>query len=406
MRKTRQFSKYIAASLLVFMAALLSSCDGVIFDTIRDEVELTDAQVSGDVYSLARHTAADSREYLFVTLGKIFKKDVNEATTSGNGTDLHEEAKDHSTSDVGNWTQLEKPGKIAVTISSNYNSSSSKSELYLLSLNWESVDSDGENEPINWTLYWSEDDGKTWTVCTYDSGDNVVVTSSSYSQKNSVFGTNSVQKEHRAAFANLKGTVYRLNGGVATEITSDESTYVGLESGLSITSGSRSVSTFDGATFYFTTSYAMTSNETYSSNATIIYYASGSSVYYRKASDTDWSSAVSVSGISSINSIAYVSGRLVAGTSSGLDNAVLGTTEDNLDIPTGDSGTISANATSTLSSYYEIKTVLAIDPSKTDTTTDLYASTDFDGTSSSTSATFQNVGLWAYYPERGKWNRE
>lgn len=403
MRKTRQFSKYIAVSLLVFIAALLSSCDGVIFDTIRDEVELTDAQVSGDVYSLARHTAADSREYLFVTLGKIFKKDVNEATTSGNGTDLDEEAKGYSTSDVGNWTQIEKPGKIAVTISSSYNSASSKSELYLLSLNWESVDSDGENEPIDWTLYWSENDGETWTVCTYESGDNVVVSASSYSQKSSVFGTNSVQKEHRAAFANLKGTVYRLNGGVATEISSDTASYIydsDSESNL------RSVSTFDGATFYFTTSYAMTSNETYSSDATILYYASGSSVYYRKASDTDWSSAVSVSGISSINSIAYVSGRLVAGTSSGLDNAVLGTTGDNLDIPTGDSGTISANATSTLSSYYEIKTVLAIDPSKTDTATDLYASTDFDGTSSSTSATFQNVGLWAYYPERGKWNRE
>lgn len=404
MIKIRQYLKYTAVALLFPLAAFFASCDGVIFDTIRDEVKLTDAQISGDVYSLARHTSTDNREYLFVSLGKIYKKDVHEATTSGNGTDLDEELKGYTTSSVGNWVQVEKPGLTATTISSNYNTSSAENELYLLSLKWESVDSDGENEPIDRTLYWSNDDGKTWAVCTYaDSGDNVVVSVTNYNQKSSVFGTNSVKKEHRAAFANLKGTVYRLNGGTATDISSDTSSYIYSAKDLSELIGA---ATFDGTVFYFTKNYAMTSNENYNDDATILYYATGSTVSYRKSGDADWSSEMSVSGISSINSIAYVKGRLLAGTSSGLDNVVLGTEGDALDIPTGSSGTISANATSTLSSYYEVKTVLAIDPSKTDTTTDLYGSTDFDGTSSSTSATFPNVGLWAYYVERGKWNRE
>ena len=45
-------------------------------------------------------------------------------------------------------------------------------------------------------------------------------------------------------------------------------------------------------------------------------------------------------------------------------------------------------------------------PSKTEEEASLYATITFRGTGTSSSASFNNVGLWSYYSSRGNWNRE
>lgn len=391
------------STLLVLTLALLSSCSGVIFDTIREEVKLSDAQISGDVQALTRHAMADDREFLFAALGKIWKKDIDTATTSGEGTDTN------STTYTGNWVQSTKPANLITGITSSYNSVTAKSELYVMTLDWKSVDDDGENKPKSWTIYYSDDDGETWKKATYakdgtevtEDGTEVTESSTSYSQKFCVFGTNTPQKAHRAAFANLDGTIYRLTDGKATKITADATyNFTSLTDTTSdIYKTAVSVVTFDGASFYFSSNSAMTSNESRTANATHIYAASGSTIYYRAQADSSWTSKKLLSD--SIYSMASTTRGLLCGTEDGLQMI-----ETNESSEPEKAGSVAANASSTLSSYYEVRNVLAIDPSKSDTATDIYASTDFNGTSSSTSATFQNVGLWAYYPGRNKWNRE
>lgn len=50
---------------LIASMAVFTSCNDVIFDTIREEVELSDAQLTGTVHSLVRVTdASTSKEYL------------------------------------------------------------------------------------------------------------------------------------------------------------------------------------------------------------------------------------------------------------------------------------------------------------------------------------------------------
>ena len=64
------------------------------------------------------------------------------------------------------------------------------------------------------------------------------------------------------------------------------------------------------------------------------------------------------------------------------------------------------NAASALSSYYEVPALLVVNPSQSESGTAIFAAAEFSGSSSSTSATLDNVGLWGYYPSADEWNRE
>lgn len=384
--------KLLTVFFAVFSAAIFSSCNDVIFDTIREEVKLSDAQISGDIYALVRHTAADGDEYLYASLGTIWKKNINSAatgtpTTQGPYSD--------------NWVKSPSPSNLLTSLISN-----SAGELYALSLKWETFDDDGENEPVDWTLYWSDDDGATWKTAAYDDsseGTDVVISAGSYNQTTCVFGTNTPKKANRAAFANFNGNIYSLAGGKAVKIYSSDVTPAAQY--VDISENSKNVVTFDGSTFYFVSTFAATTNETYTNDATVVYKASGNRIYYKTTNDGAAfdSTYVDVSDIGTTRSIAYAADCLLTGTTSGLEIVNI---DETTKVPLNSTGSSLANTSSTLSSYYEIWKVLVVDPSLKAAEGDLYGTTDFDGSSSSTSATFQNVGLWAYYPGRAKWNRE
>lgn len=63
------------------------------------------------------------------------------------------------------------------------------------------------------------------------------------------------------------------------------------------------------------------------------------------------------------------------------------------------------NTDSTLSEDYRIPMLFALTPgAESDIDTDIYAALTYNGTSGSTKV--NHICLWAYYTERGKWNRE
>lgn len=386
----KKLSKSIISVFIFSAISVFTSCNGVVFDTIREEVKLSDAQIQGTVHSLIRVTdSSDSKEYLYLSANPVvWKKNVDEAVKNG-GTD----STDYTNSEHGHWSTTSRPGNNYVRLAANHNG-----EIYSLSSIVKEVTDDGEMEEISRELKYldTSDKDAVWQTVTFD--DESIT--SEISSASSIFCTNTPKNKNRYAFVRIDGKIYKLEGGKATLIEeSSEYNFTSGDNSTSIYSSARGVSTFDGSTFYFTETAAITSNESYNSDATMIYYASGTTVYYRADGDSGWTSVSCDS--SDIRSIAVTKDKLLLGTTSGLDNTAL-----NEGKPTGSATTISANATSTLSSSYTVPILLTIDPTKSDTATDIYAASNFEGNPSSTSATRKNASLWSYYPARSKWNRE
>lgn len=392
----KKLSKSIISVFIFSAISVFTSCNGVVFDTIREEVKLSDAQIQGTVHSLIRVTnSSDSKEYLYLSANPVvWKKNVDKAVKNG-GTYVADEtdSTDYTTSEHGHWSTTSRPGNNYVRLAANHNG-----EIYSLSSIVKEVTDDGEMEPISKELKYldTSDKDALWQTVTFD--DESIT--SEISLASSIFCTNTPKNENRYAFVRIDEKIYKLEGGKATLIEeSSEYNFTSGDNSTSIYSKARGVSTFDGSTFYFTETAAITSNESYKSDATMIYYASGTTVYYRADGDSEWTSVSCDS--SDIRSIAVTKDKLLLGTTSGLDNTAL-----NEGKPTGSATTISANATSTLSSSYTVPILLTIDPTKSDTATDIYAASNFEGNPSSTSATRKNASLWSYYPARSKWNRE
>lgn len=386
----KKLSKSIISVFIFSAISVFTSCNGVVFDTIREEVKLSDAQIQGTVHSLIRVTdSSDSKEYLYLSANPVvWKKDIDNAVKNG-GTD----STDYTTSEHGHWSTTSRPGNNYVRLAANHNG-----EIYSLSSIVKEVTDDGEMKEISRELKYldTSDKDAVWQTVTFD--DESIT--SEISSDSSIFCTNTPKYKNRYAFVRIDGKIYKLEGGKATLIEeSSEYNFTSGDNSTSIYSKAGGVSTFDGNTFYFTETAAITSNESYNSDATMIYYASGTTVYYRAAGDSGWTSVSCDS--SNIRSIAVTKDKLLLGTTSGLDNTAL-----NEGKPTGSATTISANATSTLSSSYTVPILLTIDPTKSDTATDIYAASNFEGNPSSTSATRKNASLWSYYPARSKWNRE
>ena len=384
----KKYLNSITKIAVLACAALFCSCSGVIFDTIRTEVKLTDAQVSGDVFCITRHSGHDGNEYLYTSLGTIKRKDV---TKNSSDTGLY----------GGQWKSVNKPSGLITGIIS-----ASDSYLYLTSLRIETVEDDGENEPKSYSIYYSDDDGETWNSVKLSDGDTEIATLPYSGSIVKVFGTNSPKAANRAAFLNYAGLTYKLEAGVAKSISAD-STYVNLGT------SSQSVALLDGV-YYFSDNYSMTSNETSDTDATCIYTGKSDSIKYLYTgtydADADEYGWISVDpDLGTIYSLSYAQDKILVGTSEGIKNIILNdTTDASLPKyePSNSTGTFSSNAASALSSYYQVWQALVLDPSLELEKSDLYASMDFEDSSSNTSATFQNVGMWAFYPGRASWNRE
>ena len=75
-------------------------------------------------------------------------------------------------------------------------------------------------------------------------------------------------------------------------------------------------------------------------------------------------------------------------------------------VPAQELASFGTNASIQLSYSYQILTLLAVDPEKEEEENTIYSSITFKGTGSSAGTSFDNIGLWAFYPDRGNWNCE
>ena len=164
---------------------------------------------------------------------------------------------------------------------------------------------------------------------------------------------------------------------------------------------------FNGST-YFSKYYGM------SSNANCLYYtktytrsnnvSTNSSLYYITASDaTEQSVDLDAGGLLSI---AAAKDYILLGTSSGLSRVKINETTG---IPDGDTSSMRSNGNSVISEY--VFMVFVLNPNKcegsNDTTgTDEYAASTIYGSIRSSSDSWDDAGLYAWYPAKDQWNRD
>ena len=347
---------------------LLFSCDGVIFNTIREEVSLSDAEVSGIIQNIVRYTYA-GKECAFITNGEILYRSI---------VDTEADYK-------SDWNSFSTPSGYVYSLAAD------NSNLYAMAVTIEE-DDDGYNVPeyrnlwcyngSSWSLIWSE------------------VYTSTYAF---IICTNSVKPNNRKAYFRYGAGIVELTGSA---ISSSDVKYVVSTDG-SILSNTMKASTEGGfsssnilsvsscaslgSDIYFSTGRAMASNK----DDSVIYYSSGGTVYYTDGSSLSGSASVTSD---TIMSMGVTSDYLLLGTDEGIQHTTWATTN----VPSSGTADFSTNADSTLSSYYEVPAILVVDPSLAETGGTIYAS----GMSSSSSASFKNIGLWGYYANEGEWNRE
>jgi hypothetical protein len=281
-----------------------------------------------------------------------------------------------------------------------------------------------------------------------------------------VFCSNTPQKEHRVAYLRNgfreteSATYYKLNGtnpldaeNPTAKVISNENVPDNIiilkDAGATDISSSPAMIIADNSTgldidsvaylngnYYFFDSIAVTTNETKDTDATIIYYGS-TRTSNRSTQDHSHISSSNLLSLTCESAGSSITPTKTTVLDAGEDISCLAMTKDSLFIGRADytlsstyaggvvkmnvnaDGTpllnsnnsaylasFTTNAAIQLSSSYQIFTLLVADPSKDELDSIIYSSIGFKSSGTSTAVNYKNVGLWAYYPSRGNWNRE
>ncbi len=382
------------ALLFILGASLFTSCTDDLYSRINQEVTLETNAISGQIYSLVRFN-----NKLYTSNGYLYEKTNASSTDTG----LYNEQ-------WKNLTRTDSP--FGSKIVSYLASDSTYLYAYVYQLTedddgYNSFDGDGATKQIYYTS-----DGKTWNYISDETMDTLL--GATYTSENHtegtdgitnikiIFSNNATTSSNRNAYARLYSTtdsayhVYKLNGGSAPSLVDDDTNGAGA--------GSNTVTYYNGAD-YFSDYSAITSNDKY-----IYYSKGGDTLYYANQwySTNGFTLNGTETGIDenegSILSLAVTKDFILMGTDEGIAHVAL--SDDGS--PSDGSSDFETNETSTLTSSYEVHLVFALDPTANEYETDLYGTTDADGPSTD----WEEVGLWAYYPNRtedttyGTWNKD
>ncbi len=393
----------------VFSASVFTSCHDSIYEMIEKEVALESDGLGGDICQIVQYG-----DYLVVPNGHIYYKSNQPSTYTGKTRHQWKGLTD-TTTDTG---ENEMPA-------TTFQLASDENNLYALTYIW-GENNDGENEPKEVRLYVTADtdfsDGTTWTKVDLSS----IVSSSSFTNVKNIFDNkyaeitdDAANKKYiydfseRTAFIRLYEKtsktykLYKLNGTSAPTAASgieyiDEEKSKGNEITAAYFNGKTYVSKYyamasDDKNLY----YSKTSTSTYSKK--YHYVDTESVIYYMNLSGKTDSVKPSAGGILSISP---ASDYLLIGTTGGLARVPL--TGDNK-VPSGTTRKFSSNGGSIISEYVFYTFVLDYNKKEDGNSTagtDEYASSTIYGSIRSSSDSWDDVGLYAYYPSKQEWNRD
>lgn len=375
-----------------------SSCHDDIYGAINNEIKLNSSGLQGDMHSIVHY-----KNYILTCNGDIFYKTNEPSTTKGEYN--------------GQWKKTTSPtsekGDNGIPATTYFLATDSK-YLYALTYIWVEND-DGENEPKTATIYATNSDpasGLAWTKVENISGGNYSFENAKVIFDNKYFSVvddNSVSIANREAYARIRATsgnaykLYKLNGSNAPEEVSNP-TFVGESDSTNAISAC-----YFNCSTYFSKYYGMTSN------ANCLYYtktytrsnnvSTNSSLYYITASDSTEKSVDLDAG--GLLSIAAAKDYILLGTSSGLARVKI---DETTGIPNGDTSSMQSNGNSVISEY--VFMVFVLNPNKkegsysTEEGTDEYAASTIYGSIRSSSDSWDDTGLYAWYPAKDNWNRD
>lgn len=456
---------FISAAFVSFFA---TGCFDPAFYEINQDVASKDATLSGNIVSIARYTVGET-EYLVSYAGETEIGNINTARgivykPAANAEYGEWKNLDGLPFELSHYDYYGKQNHLGQQIIKVLADSEN---IYVVSVEWTTNIGEGTNCP-KWVHLWtvkptdSDNDG-TWDALSKsdwvdlnpipddaDEDDDDYYANANYKTSKlpvfegsddyyysafNVFSTNSPRKANRkvylrcgvedgdtelkypavsyyevspSGFTGYTVPSIIVGGTVKTTVYEKDGNYYYNANAVAIVN--------DETIFFGTTTsnnaIAVTTNETYDAPATMFYYSSESTLYYGSTT-TDLHESVSAG--SWITSLAYCKDAILIGrggtyaynstsstSSGGIEKVQLGTG----DIPATKLGTFTTNAQSQLLTSYIVQMLLNATPDKDELDSILYASLTFTGTASSTTASYSNIGMWAYYPERGNWNRE
>ena len=367
----------IKKALLAFIslgifAAHFSSCSGVIFDEIRKEVKLKDAEVGGFIQNIVRYTL-NGEECIFVANGDLYYRSVE----------------DDVVSQKIDFVKFPKPNGYVYSLAAD------SSNLYAFSATY-SKDDDGYNTPSRREIWCFN--GSSWNCVWYAPYNEYI--------RVSILCTNDVAPSNREAYFCYETAVYELSDSPITIGTTTPTGYLTSDSDIKGSALSEatpenltkvlrpySCAKIDGTTLFSTNAAMVVGTDG------TVYSANRDYVWYKKSSDSDWTLKDLNCGY--IMSLAITNDYLIAGTNDGIVHTPLIN-----GVPSGELVSFQSNAESCLSSYYQVPTILVVNPDETELSATIFASSITE----STRVSRKNVGLWSYFPNSlgwiGEWNRE
>ena len=354
----KKILKTLVLSLLFI--PFIAGCKAPVFYEIMRDVAPEEATVNGVITSITRYKTGDTEKLVTFSSDGLIWKDA-ERTAHGQW------------SCFPNSNQLS--GKIIKTAADS-------SHLYVVTITFHEDVEKGLNLPDAATL-WCYNNGKWYEVKTPKLNPGNF----------NIFCTNDVNNDNRSAYLRIGDKVYELSG---KDFPTSEKT----------TGNYNSVVSGDNDIFFEST--ASVKNENY------IYWGEGSKLYY--SNDTSNPKAeekktLALDAGTDISCLAVTSDSILIGRGD-FSNSLIskgGIAKTSLDSdgkPGNSLESFSTNATSQLASVYQIYTLLVANPKQTELEASIYASMGFKGSGSSTSVSYDNIGLWSYYKSRGNWNRE
>ena len=358
----KKILKTLALSLLFI--PFIAGCKAPVFYEIMRDVAPEEATVNGVITSITRYKSDTEKLVTFSSDGLIWKD--AEGTAHGQW------------SCFPNSNQLS--GKIIKTAADSSN-------LYVVTITFHEDVEKGLNLPDAATL-WCYNNGSWGEVSN---------TPKLNPGNFNLFCTNDVEKDNRSAYLRIGDKVYKLSGKTFDKSTTTEGNFNSVVSGGN--SGGNSSDIFFEST-------ASVKNGKY------IYWGEGSKLYYSNdASNLKNNKKLALDAGTDISCLAVTSDSILIGRGD-FSNSLIskgGIAKTSLDSdgkPGNSLESFSTNATSQLASVYQIYTLLVANPNETELKASIYASMGFKGSGSSTSVSYDNIGLWSYYPARGNWNRE
>lgn len=402
-------TKKISAILCTVLTVLcLSACHDPIFEIINNEVVPETYGLHGEINSIVRFNG-----YLYTATGYLYRKTLESSSTTG----LYNKQ----------WTKIPSPNsKMPVKFlasDSNY--------LYAYTVSY-TQDLDNVNRIGTVIIYYSSDpsDSTQWkqiddsnflsfnnlsqgsTKGVDDSRDFLIP----FSTK--IFDNQAVDCANRNAYIlcilrNSSGKyihkVYRLNGNSLEAV--ENNTFNNQEV---ITDKSNENKNYtSNAVYYkghdyFSKYAALTADENYiyyTENKNKVFVADGwdAANGFTLTGTADGKAKTVSIDCSNIISLGITSDYLLLGTEGGIQHVALNSEK----MPANKVSDFQTNAKNILHSPYIITLLFVLDSTKNETATDIYAANEYLGVfSSSTTALFEDFGLWAYYPGRGNWNKD